>query len=213
LGIMRNSTPFPMLCWVLRPEIIVGVNQDTIYCAALRAHEGAKARLAALRRNIGRHLHPPAALFAGRVWITPPFFSHIHKSWCRGENPFPPNSTSCLVSIVLTYLVGRIWKGLLDLAVACFPLRRTCREDVTAITFWRFAHLRAKRPARSVHSRQWSVVHLLGHTGDGGFVRNPTTLLGASPPPSPTFENRIPAPSQPPVINGPLARSPYGGVL
>jgi hypothetical protein len=55
-----------------------------------------------------------------------------------------------------------------------------------------------------------------GHSG-GGFVRNPTTLLGASPPPSPTFENRIPAPlpapSQPPVINGPLSRSPYGGVM
>src|SRR6516164_8190820 len=31
------------------------------------------------------------------------------------------------------------------------------------------------------------VVHLLG----GGFVRNPTTLLGASPP-SPPFEDRIP---------------------
>jgi hypothetical protein len=66
------------------------------------------------------------------------------------------------------------------------------------------------------------VVHLLarGGVGDGlgdGFVRNPTTLLGASPPPNPTFENRIPAPlaapSQPPVINGPSARSPYGGVM
>jgi hypothetical protein len=66
------------------------------------------------------------------------------------------------------------------------------------------------------------VVHLLarGGVGDGlggSFVRNPTTLLGASPPPSPTFENRIPAPlaapSQPPVINGPSARSPYGGVM
>jgi hypothetical protein len=66
------------------------------------------------------------------------------------------------------------------------------------------------------------VVHLLarggvGHGLGGGFVRNPTTLLGASPPPSPTFENRVPAPlaapSQPPVINGPSARSPYGGVM
>jgi hypothetical protein len=66
------------------------------------------------------------------------------------------------------------------------------------------------------------VVHLLargavGHGLGGGFVRNPTTFLGASPPPSPTFENRVPAPlaapSQPPVINGPSGRSPYGGVM
>jgi hypothetical protein len=66
------------------------------------------------------------------------------------------------------------------------------------------------------------VVHLLAHgdVGHGlgdGFVRNPTTLLGASPPPSPTFENRIPAPLAAPVpapvINGPAARSPYGVVL
>jgi len=40
------------------------------------------------------------------------------------------------------------------------------------------------------------VVHLLarggvGHGLGGGFVRNVTTLLGASPP-SPTFEDRIP---------------------
>jgi len=62
------------------------------------------------------------------------------------------------------------------------------------------------------------VVHLLPSGGvGGGFVRNPTTLLGALPPTSPTFENRIPAPlaapSQPPVINGPLAGSPYSGVM
>ena len=66
------------------------------------------------------------------------------------------------------------------------------------------------------------VVHLLarGGVGDGlggSLVRNPTTLLGASQPPSPAFENRIPAPlaapSQPPVINGPSARSPYGGLM
>jgi hypothetical protein len=41
--------------------------------------------------------------------------------------------------------------------------------------------------------------------------------LGASPPPSATFQSRIPAPlaapSQAPVINGPAARSPYGGVM
>src|SRR5215467_11553053 len=41
------------------------------------------------------------------------------------------------------------------------------------------------------------VVHLLarggvGHGLGGGFVRNATTLLGVSPPPSPTFEDRIP---------------------
>jgi hypothetical protein len=48
-------------------------------------------------------------------------------------------------------------------------------------------------------------------------ARNPTTLLGASPPPSPTLESRIPAPlaapAPAPVINGPAARSPYGGVM
>jgi hypothetical protein len=65
------------------------------------------------------------------------------------------------------------------------------------------------------------VVHLLPHGGvghglSGGFMGNPTTLLGASPP-SLSFENRIPAPlASPvpaPVINGPAARSPYGGVM
>jgi hypothetical protein len=61
----------------------------------------------------------------------------------------------------------------------------------------------------------------LGHGGGfanrGGFVRDPSTLLGSPAPQTPAFENRIPAPlaapTQPPVINGPLARSPYGGVM
>jgi hypothetical protein len=58
-----------------------------------------------------------------------------------------------------------------------------------------------------------------GHGGGlhGGFTRNPTTLLGSPAPQMPAFENRIPAPlaapTQPPVINGPPARSPYGGVM
>src|SRR5262249_48680116 len=43
------------------------------------------------------------------------------------------------------------------------------------------------------------------------------TLLGSPAPQMPVFENRIPAPlaapSPPPVINGPSARSPYGGVM
>jgi hypothetical protein len=55
------------------------------------------------------------------------------------------------------------------------------------------------------------------HAGGGGFVRNPTRLLGSPAPQMPAFENRIPAPlaapSQPPVINGPAARSPAGGVM
>jgi hypothetical protein len=64
------------------------------------------------------------------------------------------------------------------------------------------------------------VVHLLasGHVGQGlggGIAHNPTTLLGPSS--TPAFENHIPAPlpapTQPPAINGPLARSPYGGVM
>lgn len=59
-----------------------------------------------------------------------------------------------------------------------------------------------------------------GHGGFGGhmgFSRNPSTLLGTQAPTTPTFQNRIPAPlaapSQAPTINGPSARSPYGGVL
>jgi len=58
-----------------------------------------------------------------------------------------------------------------------------------------------------------------GHGGGfrGGFVRNPTTLLGSPAPRMPAFQNRVPAPlaapTQPPVINGPSARSPYGGVM
>ena len=58
-----------------------------------------------------------------------------------------------------------------------------------------------------------------GHGGGfrGGFVRNPTTLLGSPAPQMPVFQNRIPAPlaapTQAPAINGPAARSPYGGVL
>ena len=59
----------------------------------------------------------------------------------------------------------------------------------------------------------------VGHGGGfrGGFVRNPTTLLGSPAPQMPAFQNRIPAPlaapTQPPVINGPSARSPSGGVM
>ena len=58
----------------------------------------------------------------------------------------------------------------------------------------------------------------LGH--GGGFASrggNPTTLLGSPAPQAPAFESRIPAPlaapSQPPAINGPSARSPYGGLM
>ena len=56
-----------------------------------------------------------------------------------------------------------------------------------------------------------------GFANRGGIVRNPTTLLGSPAPQMPTFQNRIPAPlaapTQAPAINGPSARSPYGGVL
>ena len=59
--------------------------------------------------------------------------------------------------------------------------------------------------------------HVGGVANRGGFVRNPTTLLGSPAPQMPAFQNRIPAPlaapSRPPVINGPSARSPYGGVM
>jgi hypothetical protein len=50
-----------------------------------------------------------------------------------------------------------------------------------------------------------------------GFSRNPSTLLGTQAPTTPTFQSRIPAPlaapAQAPAINGPSARSPYGGVM
>ena len=59
--------------------------------------------------------------------------------------------------------------------------------------------------------------HVGGVANRGGLVRDPTTLQGSPAPQMPTFENRIPAPlaapAQPPVINGPAARSPYGGVM
>jgi hypothetical protein len=60
---LRNST-FPMLCWVLRPEMSIRVNQDSIYCAALRAQKSAKAQLSALRRNIGHLIHRRATFLA-----------------------------------------------------------------------------------------------------------------------------------------------------
>jgi hypothetical protein len=53
-------------------------------------------------------------------------------------------------------------------------------------------------------------------SGRGGFVRNPTTLLGAPAPQMPTFENRIPAPlSAPapsPTINGPMSQPAFRGL-
>ena len=58
----------------------------------------------------------------------------------------------------------------------------------------------------------------LGHGGMGGVgFRNQGLLLGPSPQVSPTFQSNIPsplpAPNQAPTINGPAARSPYGGVF
>jgi hypothetical protein len=52
--------------------------------------------------------------------------------------------------------------------------------------------------------------------GRSGFVRDPTTLLGAPIPLMPPFENRIPAPlsapAQAPVINGPLSQPALRGM-
>jgi hypothetical protein len=52
--------------------------------------------------------------------------------------------------------------------------------------------------------------------GRGGFERNPSTLLGVPAPQMPAFENRIPAPlpapAQPPVINGPLSQPALRGM-
>jgi hypothetical protein len=56
--------------------------------------------------------------------------------------------------------------------------------------------------------------HVGGFGGRGGFVRNPTTLLGAPAPQMP--ENRIPAPlaapAQAPVINGPMSEPAFRGL-
>jgi hypothetical protein len=53
-----------------------------------------------------------------------------------------------------------------------------------------------------------------GGGGRGGFVRNPTTLLGSPAPQMPAFENRIPAPlsspTQAPSSTGPC-HSPRSG--
>ena len=54
------------------------------------------------------------------------------------------------------------------------------------------------------------------HMGRGGFVRNPTTLLGSPAPPMPAFENRIPAPlsspAQAPLVNGPMSQPAFRGM-
>ena len=53
-------------------------------------------------------------------------------------------------------------------------------------------------------------------SGRGGFVRNPTTLLGAPAPQMPALENRIPAPlsalAQAPIINGPMSQPAFRGL-
>ena len=52
--------------------------------------------------------------------------------------------------------------------------------------------------------------------GHGGFVHNPTTLLGSPAPQMPAFENRIPAPlsapAQAPVVNGPMSQPTFRGL-
>ena len=56
----------------------------------------------------------------------------------------------------------------------------------------------------------------MGGGGRGGFVRNPTTLLGSPAPQMPAFENRIPAPlsspAQTPIINGPMSQPAFRGM-
>ena len=56
----------------------------------------------------------------------------------------------------------------------------------------------------------------MGGGGRGGFVRNPTTLLGSPAPQMPAFENRIPAPlSSPapaPLVNGPMSQPAFRGM-
>jgi len=56
----------------------------------------------------------------------------------------------------------------------------------------------------------------MGGGGRGGFVRNPTTLLGSPAPQMPAFENRIPAPlsspTQAPLVNGPMSQPAFRGM-
>jgi hypothetical protein len=56
----------------------------------------------------------------------------------------------------------------------------------------------------------------MGGGGRGGFVRNPTTLLGSPAPQMPAFENRVPAPlsspAQAPNINGPMSQPTFRGL-
>jgi len=53
------------------------------------------------------------------------------------------------------------------------------------------------------------------HAGRGGFVHDPTTLLGP-PAPTPTLGNRIPAPlpppAQAPIVNGPVSQPALRGL-
>ena len=56
----------------------------------------------------------------------------------------------------------------------------------------------------------------MGGGGRGGFVRNPTTLLGSPAPQMPAFEGRIPAPlsspAQAPLVNGPMSQPAFRGM-
>ena len=56
----------------------------------------------------------------------------------------------------------------------------------------------------------------MGGGGRGGFVRNPTTLLGSPAPQMPAFENRVPAPlsspAQAPLVNGPMSQPAFRGM-
>jgi hypothetical protein len=56
----------------------------------------------------------------------------------------------------------------------------------------------------------------MGGGGRGGFVRNPTNLLGSPAPQMPAFENRSPAPlaspGQAPLVNGPMSQPAFRGM-
>jgi hypothetical protein len=56
----------------------------------------------------------------------------------------------------------------------------------------------------------------MGGGGRGGFVRNPTTLLGSPAPQMPAFENRspapLPSPAQAPLVNGPMSQPAFRGM-
>jgi hypothetical protein len=94
----RGSCYAIMLPRVLRPEIIMRIDRDTLYCAAVRAHESPKAWLAVLRRNIGHLFQARAAFLAGRIrqrhHFLPLELGPSSDSTPRSAEWFPPSGNT-----------------------------------------------------------------------------------------------------------------------